>query len=167
MGYPGTQSLKGLLLNPGRASKFSCSGQHFQLEERTPRSYYLHIRFGSDVCSFTFDKICTDLEDVLVPLTLIDPKSPRLETSFGEFVKRPAIFVVSVGLAVLPLSGSTSSISYLKSLDVPIDDIQERVINISKQEALNLLKASLITTSALNVKCLDVPIEDIKESSIK
>ncbi|KAL7251602.1 hypothetical protein ACSBR1_013445 [Camellia fascicularis] len=134
MGYPGTQSLKGLLLNPGLASKFSCSGQHFQLEERTPRSYYLHIRFGSDVCSFTFDKICIDLEDVLVPLTLIDPKSPRLETSFGEFVKRPAIFVVSVGLVVLPLSGSTSSIAYLKSLDVPIDDIQERVINISKQE---------------------------------
>ncbi|KAL7169681.1 hypothetical protein ACSBR2_034666 [Camellia fascicularis] len=133
-GYPRTQSLKGLLLNPGLASKFSCSGQHFQLEERTPRSYYLHIRFGSDVCSFTFDKICTDLEDVLVPLTLIDPKSPRLETSFGEFVKRPAIFVVSVGLVVLPLSGSTSSIAYLKSLDVPIDDIQERVINISKQE---------------------------------
>ncbi|CAL5422666.1 unnamed protein product [Camellia sinensis] len=164
MGYPGTQSLKGPLLNPGLASKFSCSGQHFQLEERTPTNYYLHIFFGSDVCSFTFDKICTDLEDVLVPLTLIDPKSPRLETSFGEFVKRPAIFVVSVGLVVLPLSGSTSSIAYLKSLDVPTDDIQERVINISKQEALNLLKASLITTSALNVKSLYVPIEDIKES---
>ncbi|KAI7999171.1 hypothetical protein LOK49_LG10G02104 [Camellia lanceoleosa] len=145
-----------LLLDPGLAPNFRCSSQPFQLAERNA-DYYLHRKLSTDVCSLTFQWSSVHKNtDFLTLLTLIDPKTPNWETSSGNFVKRPAVFLVSDGLAVLPSASTTSSISYLKGLNVPIEDIEEHVIKINKQEALNLLKAALITTSALT-NALNLP----------
>ncbi|KAL7169773.1 hypothetical protein ACSBR2_034749 [Camellia fascicularis] len=139
-----------LLLDPGLAPNFRCSSQPFQLEERNANCY-LHRKLGTDVCSLTFKTRSVNNN------TLIDPKTPpNWQTSSGNFVKRPAVFLVSDGLVVLPSASTTSSISYLKGLNVPVEDIEEHVIKINKQEALNLLKAALITTSALT-NALNLP----------
>ncbi|KAL7169779.1 hypothetical protein ACSBR2_034752 [Camellia fascicularis] len=136
-----------LLLDPGLAPKFRCSRQPFQLEERTPYCYWYN-KLLSNVCYLTYNYPYV-YGEVLVTLTLIDPKSPNCEECFETFVKRPVVFLVSDGLVVQRSAGTTSSISFLKELNVPIDDIEEHVIRIRKHEALNLLKASLIITSAL------------------
>ncbi|CAL5420230.1 unnamed protein product [Camellia sinensis] len=129
-----------LQLDVGLVSKFKCSSQPFQLQERIPNFYY------------------HDGELWLSDITLIDPKSPKWERSFEEFVKRPGLFLVSDALVVLPSAGITSSISYLKDLDVSIDDMEEHVIKINKQEA------SLITTSGLT-SVLDLHLKKPKQKS--
>nr|VDC76042.1 unnamed protein product [Brassica rapa] len=64
------------------------------------------------------------------------------------FVKGETNFIVSDDLFITPMSTS-STISLLSKLQMNISDIDEQVINISKAEAVGLLRASLITTSAL------------------
>lgn len=120
---PSDQCSNHLLLDLGLASKFKCSSQPFQLGEIIPRFYYYHNKSSTDVLCQTFNRPCVNLGEALSKLTLIDPKSPKWEICFEEFVKRPGLFLVSDGLEVLPSAGITSSISYLKDLDVSIDDI--------------------------------------------
>ncbi|CAI9779243.1 unnamed protein product [Fraxinus pennsylvanica] len=80
---------------------------------------------------------------------LLDPRSPTgCDDCFGRFMEGPHLFVVSDNLIVTPLS-SPSSISFLKELNVPLNDIEEKEETIRETEALALLKASL-TSSALN-----------------
>ncbi|CAN6917017.1 unnamed protein product [Brassica oleracea var. botrytis] len=64
------------------------------------------------------------------------------------FVKGETNFIVSDDLFITPMSTS-STISLPSKLQMNISDIDEQVINISKAEAVGLLRASLITTSAL------------------
>ncbi|GMP85629.1 hypothetical protein CsSME_00038709 [Camellia sinensis var. sinensis] len=150
-----------LLLDVGLASKFKCSSQPFQLQERIPNFHYHDGKLSADVLWLTYRRLRVNNRR-LSDLTLIDPKSPKWEICFEEFVKRPGLFLVSDGLVVLPSAGITSSISYLKDLDVSIDDMEEHVIKINRQEALNLLKASLITTSALT-SVLDLHLKKPKQ----
>ncbi|KAI7997396.1 hypothetical protein LOK49_LG10G02099 [Camellia lanceoleosa] len=152
-----------LLLDVGLASKFKCSSQPFQLQERIPNFHYHDGELSTDVLWLTYRRLSVNNRG-LSDLTLIDPKSPKWEICFEEFVKRPGLFLVSDDLVVLPSAGITSSISYLKDLDVSIDDMEEHVIKINKQEALNLLKASLNTTSALT-SVLDLHLKKPKQKS--
>ncbi|CAI9779235.1 unnamed protein product [Fraxinus pennsylvanica] len=82
---------------------------------------------------------------------LRDPRSPTgRDDCFGRFMEAgPHLFVVSDNLIVTPLS-SPSSISFLKELNVPLNDIGEKEETIRETEALALLKASLTSSSALN-----------------
>ncbi|KAL7169777.1 hypothetical protein ACSBR2_034751 [Camellia fascicularis] len=148
------QSSHDLLLNPGLGPKFRCSSQPFQLEERNA-NYYCHSKLLG-VCSLTFERPSINSGEAVTDLILIDPKTSNWETDSEKFVKRPTVFLVSDGLVVQPSVSTTSSISYLKGLDVPIEDIEEHVLKINNQEALNLLKAALITTSALT-NALNLP----------
>ncbi|THF97701.1 hypothetical protein TEA_002162 [Camellia sinensis var. sinensis] len=123
-----------LQLDVGLVSKFKCSSQPFQLQERIPNFYYHDGELSTKVLWLTYRRPSVN-NRWLSDITLIDPKSPKWERSFEEFVKRPGLFLVSDGLVVLPSAGITSSISYLKDLDVSIDDMEEHVIKINKQES--------------------------------
>ncbi|ESQ37323.1 hypothetical protein EUTSA_v10002899mg [Eutrema salsugineum] len=81
--------------------------------------------------------------DRIVKFTSMDP-------SYGGvgFVKGETNFIVSDDLVITPMN-SSSTISLLSKLQMNISDIEEQVINISKAEAVSLLRASLITTSVL------------------
>ncbi|XAR68864.1 hypothetical protein NMG60_11000268 [Bertholletia excelsa] len=146
-----------LLLNPGLTAKFGCSSQPFGLNE-IYHPLAIKIRTEGGVSSLIFYNYfpgyCNSEEEVRSGL-LIDPKEPRGRSGSGGFVKRPAAFQVYDDLVVLQSSSISSSISFLRGLGedvgVAIDDIEEHVIKITKQEALNLLKASLITKSALTL----------------
>ncbi|KAK2360977.1 hypothetical protein QL285_086192 [Trifolium repens] len=82
----------------------------------------------------------------VIPRTLkfLDPKSPIS----GGFTRGPKSFMVTDGFVVTPTS-SISGLAYLEKINVPLTDVEERVMSISRKEGLSILKASLASTSAL------------------
>ncbi|KAF3599512.1 hypothetical protein F2Q69_00035671 [Brassica cretica] len=64
------------------------------------------------------------------------------------FVRRGTTYMISDDLTISP-TNSCSTIRILKKLNVGLDEIEEHVINISKTEAIGLLRASLMTSTAL------------------
>ncbi|XP_055812563.1 uncharacterized protein LOC129882340 [Solanum dulcamara] len=98
-------------------------------------------------------------QDPLLPISvelanhsLIDPRDTSgLAREVGRFTKSPSLFIVSDDLEVKPVC-STSSFGLLKELNVPLFDIEEKVITIGEAEALCLLQAALIgSSSALTI----------------
>ncbi|CAA2956303.1 Hypothetical predicted protein [Olea europaea subsp. europaea] len=91
------------------------------------------------------------IRDAINISNLLDPRGPTGSGDcFGRFMEAPHWFVVSDKLVVTPLSSPSSSISFLKELNVPLNDIEEQEETIGETEALALLKASLTSSSALN-----------------
>ncbi|KAL3357902.1 hypothetical protein AABB24_015162 [Solanum stoloniferum] len=95
-------------------------------------------------------------QNVLLPIfvelpdhnKLIDPRDISGGISeFGRFTKSPSLFIVSDDLEVKPMC-STSSFGLLKELNVPLFDIEEKVISFGKAEAQCLLQAALIGSSS-------------------
>jgi hypothetical protein len=71
-----------------------------------------------------------------VTLNLVDPKYSASKTSScGEFVKGPLIYMITDDLVVTPMSYFTA-ISYLNSSNVPMFDMEERVIRIGLYEVI-------------------------------
>jgi hypothetical protein len=63
------------------------------------------------------------------PLDLIDPKSPVS----GGYTRGPLAIMVTDDLVVTPMS-SIDCISYLERMKVPLNDVEEIVINIGQRE---------------------------------
>ncbi|XP_055831716.1 uncharacterized protein LOC129900721 isoform X2 [Solanum dulcamara] len=81
---------------------------------------------------------------------ILDPKSPTGETIKGEgYLKGPATFMIMDNLRVTPFS-PTSIITQLNQMEVSTSDLEEHIVTVGKDEALNLLKASLISKTVLN-----------------
>ncbi|KAL0384216.1 UNVERIFIED_CONTAM: hypothetical protein Sradi_2815900 [Sesamum radiatum] len=64
------------------------------------------------------------------------------------YVKGPSMFMVSDDLVVTPCA-AISSLSILNNLNTELADVEELTFEIGRQEALSILKASLISVSAL------------------
>ncbi|XP_058095134.1 uncharacterized protein LOC131240728 isoform X2 [Magnolia sinica] len=81
----------------------------------------------------------------------INPKLSGAATECGGgFVKGPnTMLMVTDGLDVKPLS-FISGIPILDRFDVPISDVQERVVSVGEEEALSLLKAALFSRTVLS-----------------
>ncbi|KAF8394967.1 hypothetical protein HHK36_018906 [Tetracentron sinense] len=114
---------KNMLIHPKLAPYFGCDNQLLGIEEAihphaTSRQNYFHV---------------------------LNPKLLTIDTRRGGgFLKGPAMFMVTDDLVVTPLS----SISAINSFNVPLSDIEERVVTVGKKEALRLLKASLFSKSS-------------------
>ncbi|CAG7891714.1 unnamed protein product [Brassica rapa] len=89
--------------------------------------------------------------DKLVPVTLVDPKSHGNDhqTHCSGFLKKETQFTVSDDLVITPMS-SCSTVCLLKKLQTNAEDIDVQEIDISKAEAVDLLRASLLTSCALS-----------------
>ncbi|GFZ19806.1 hypothetical protein Acr_28g0005110 [Actinidia rufa] len=75
---------------------------------------------------------------------IIDPNCPTGEVQAGKgYMKEPATFMIEDNLFVSP--SPITSMALLNQLNVPINDVVERVVTIGIDEALNLLNASLIS----------------------
>ncbi|CAJ2670645.1 unnamed protein product [Trifolium pratense] len=72
----------------------------------------------------------------------VDPKSPNS----GGYANGPITFMVTDDMVVTPMS-SIDAISYLERMKVPLNDVEEIVVNIGQKEGLSILKASLTSTS--------------------
>ncbi|PIA54469.1 hypothetical protein AQUCO_00900781v1 [Aquilegia coerulea] len=78
---------------------------------------------------------------------------PKLTPKFGAvggsgFVQEETTFMVTDDLVLTRVS-PVSGISLFNKLNIPISDIEEKVVDFGKEEALKLLEASLISKSAL------------------
>ncbi|KAH7549948.1 hypothetical protein JRO89_XS13G0109500 [Xanthoceras sorbifolium] len=76
------------------------------------------------------------------------PKSDYHEHTRGGFVMESAMFNITDNLIITPIS-PVSCLSFLKELNVPFDDIEERVVHVGDEEVLRLLVASFVSESAL------------------
>ncbi|CAF2158071.1 unnamed protein product [Brassica rapa subsp. narinosa] len=74
-------------------------------------------------------------------------KVSPVSASVGH-AKRETNFIVSDDLVVAPMN-SSSTVSLLSKLQLSIGNIEEHVISIGKNEAIIILRASLITTSTI------------------
>ncbi|KAL5058101.1 hypothetical protein RYX36_029705 [Vicia faba] len=79
-----------------------------------------------------------------------DMVSKQLKSNFDgkKIMKSPSMYMVTDDLVVTPGS-STSAISFLTDMKIPLSDLEERLIRIGNKEAHSLLKASLISPTAL------------------
>ncbi|XP_057452196.1 uncharacterized protein LOC130744016 [Lotus japonicus] len=154
-----------LLLNPGLALQFGCPNQPLNIPDVEPPSYYygtadtrktrtVYVKYQGNV-----DQVVTIEGGVISKsrglvynprtLTALDPRSPnRLKEGVVGFVKRPALYGVGDDLKVKLLS-AISCYSYLKELNLPLDDIEVKVLTIGEAEALSLLGASLTSKFTL------------------
>lgn len=70
-----------------------------------------------------------DHKDRSEPYGYIDPKSPIS----GGFAKGPLTFMVTDDLVMSPMS-SSNVVSYLERMNVPLNDLEERVVSIGVKE---------------------------------
>ncbi|KAK1418513.1 hypothetical protein QVD17_27658 [Tagetes erecta] len=74
-----------------------------------------------------------------------DPKDPRIK---DVYLKKSGVFFVTNDLVITPAS-SPLAMNTLNKLKVSFDDVKRVKICIGLEEALRMLKASLVTTSTL------------------
>ncbi|RDX61644.1 hypothetical protein CR513_60109, partial [Mucuna pruriens] len=138
------------LLNPRVANQFGCISQPIHIPEEETPSYWYGIRVVKG--SIRREMISKNKDTVQDPVAmkLFEPRccDGTREHAVG-FMKRPCLFVVRDDLQVTPMT-TTSSISFVHELNVPLDDFEEHLVDIrNAREALNLLGASLTSKAAL------------------
>ncbi|XP_058739573.1 uncharacterized protein LOC131611666 isoform X3 [Vicia villosa] len=145
--YLVSQDVKEKLRKPLVAAQFELGNQILPISAASLPVHYYHSYF---VKSCLFGSVTTSRKhggysrESFVPLKLVEPKF----SAWGKFAKGPSMFMVTDDLVVTPIS-SFNAVSYLNSLNVPLLDVEERVVKIGLKEGLSVLKASLTSTSAL------------------
>ncbi|XP_043695314.1 uncharacterized protein LOC122645954 [Telopea speciosissima] len=90
-------------------------------------------------------------------------KCPTSETAGqGGFLKGPAKFMITDNLVFTPLV-SMWTLSFLKSMKVPLDDLEVRMVRVDGEQALRLLKASLFSKSVLTDVFLNFGLKTPKQ----
>ncbi|KAK2414533.1 hypothetical protein QL285_037116 [Trifolium repens] len=120
-----SQELKDLLTNPPVSRQFELRSQILPICKNDYKEYFKSYNF-------------------------VDPKSPIS----GGYVNGGITFMVTDDLDVTPMS-SIDGISYLEKMKVPINDVEEIVINIGQREGLSILKASLTSTTSVLTNSLN------------
>lgn len=140
------------LLDLKVASQYGCKKQRLDVvEENRPAYYYGTGVYRNNTCYLSNNGVISKDPFKIQSsssLMLYDPRSGDGRRGSVGFVRRPALFAVMDDLQVTPLT-STSSISFLQKLKVPLNDLEEHKVTIHKNEALNLLGASLTSKAAL------------------
>ncbi|KAG7600754.1 hypothetical protein ISN45_At05g000140 [Arabidopsis thaliana x Arabidopsis arenosa] len=151
------------------ASAFKCVLPHYYkcqkqllndvVTTHQPPTYYRFVSFSTDhfreyrLSENSGKRLVYDW-DKLVPVTSLDPKTEGNNTAeTSGFVKRGTKFMVTDDLIITP-SNSTSTIGFLKEKQTRLDEVEIRVINMTKEEAIRLLGASMVTSSALSTGLL-------------
>ncbi|RWR83868.1 hypothetical protein CKAN_01264300 [Cinnamomum micranthum f. kanehirae] len=143
---------KAMLLDPKLPPYFGTKNQLLQIEEQVPcKPKFVCCATCCGSSGFiTSPRMCCHSSRRDVQLSTMNPKFPGAVTELGgAFVAGQAMFMVTVELAVKPLS-TMSGISLLSKFNIPISDIEEQIVCIGEKEAMSLLKASLVSNSVLS-----------------
>ncbi|KAL3635479.1 hypothetical protein CASFOL_020026 [Castilleja foliolosa] len=143
--YLKTQSTKAMLLNPKLPFGYTSNTQFLPLTEETPPTLYFYKESANHEDYLT-------LQYTIRPIGLMSPKDR------GNYVKGPTMFMVTDDLVVTPLC-TTSSLSILNDLRVPLSDIRQLELNIGLEEALKILRASLSSTRGLSNGLMNLLLE--------
>ena len=136
-----SQELKDKLTKPPIAAQFELSNPTLPISADTlPVYYYLTYYNSRWIRSLRITYYCCGSDDRCVLLNSVDPKySASKSSSCGEFAKGPSVYMVTDNLAVTPAS-SFNAISHLKSLNVPLSDVEEKVVRIGVNEVIHNLR---------------------------
>ncbi|MCD7463264.1 hypothetical protein HAX54_050231 [Datura stramonium] len=150
--YIKSEECKNMLLSPKLFPHSGFDSHILQVGEHYPK--YRYDGFGSlEIVRSTNKSEGSSIENEEEARDLaiiLDPKSPTGKTIKGEgYLKGPATFMILDNLLVTPFS-PTSIITQLNQMKVSTSDVEERTVIVGKDEALNLLKASLISKTVLN-----------------
>ncbi|KAG5515178.1 hypothetical protein RHGRI_036275 [Rhododendron griersonianum] len=141
----------------GKNSGFGCMDNLYKSVEHLGTGGYLKSeeRMKMLVCPklapfHSVDNQLLQIEESCLSAVVMDPKSPTGEVDAGKgYMKRPGTFMILNDLSVAPFSPVTS-VALLYQMNIPVDDVVERVVAIGPDEALNLLNASLISKTVLS-----------------
>ncbi|XP_028783621.1 uncharacterized protein LOC114739712 [Neltuma alba] len=140
------------LLDLKVASQYGCKKQRLDVhEEESPCYYYGTGVVRNNIYHGNRNGLISNHREKIhcaSRVELFDPRSADGRKEAVGFVSRPTLLAVMDDLQVTPLT-STSSISFLQKLKVPLNDLEEHKVTIHKTEALNLLGASLTSKAAL------------------
>ncbi|RHN46371.1 hypothetical protein MtrunA17_Chr7g0241511 [Medicago truncatula] len=139
--YLTSQELKDKLTKPPIAAQFELSNPTSPISADTLPVYYYHTYYNSQwIRSLRITYYCCVSDDRCVLLNFVDPKySASKSSSCGEFAKGPSVYMVTDDLVVTPTS-SFNAISHLKSLNVPLSDVEEKVVRIGVNEVIHNLR---------------------------
>jgi hypothetical protein len=152
---------RSVLLNPGVAPQFGCPNQPLNIPHVQPAvtTYYYGTGTPKEETDYRYSSICYNTIEVPVVggviskssgliynakvLIEMDPRSHnKSKKDVVGFVKRPALYGVGDDLKVKSLS-SSSCLSYVKELSLPLDDLEVKVITIGEAEVKWLLLLNL------------------------
>ncbi|XP_042509208.1 uncharacterized protein LOC122084581 [Macadamia integrifolia] len=148
-------SVRELLLQPVLSRGFGCSSNPLGVKESEQPPSSLWCRSVQDNYNYshtgclTTEKPDMYCSSTFSQLRFVNPKSPTSETAgHGGFLKGPETFFITDDLVFTPID-SFWSLSFLKSMEFPLDDLEVRTVKVGMVEALRLLKASLLSKSVL------------------
>ncbi|RHN72829.1 hypothetical protein MtrunA17_Chr2g0292001 [Medicago truncatula] len=132
-----SQEFREKLTKPPIAAQFELSSQIFLITASLPVYYYrtyVHNRLFYRTLTTTDEHDDCFSDEMCVPLNLVDPKnSASKSSSCGEFAKGPLRYMVTDDLVVTPMS-SFAAISHLNSSNIPVSDVEEKVVRIGLSE---------------------------------
>ncbi|KAH0657635.1 hypothetical protein KY289_026383 [Solanum tuberosum] len=151
--YIKSEECKNMLLSPKLFPHSGFDSHILEVEEEYPKYRYDDsgcIELVRNTNKSEGSSIVNEEEASDLAINILDPKSPTGETIKGEgYLKGPATFMIMDNLLVTPFS-PTAIITLLNQMEVSASDVEERTVTVGKDEALNLLKASLISKTVLN-----------------
>ncbi|MCH83500.1 DUF674 family protein [Trifolium medium] len=92
----------------------------------------------------------------------------KLESQRGcyeGYVKGPRAYMATDDLVLTPWS-PISAFHLINHLEIPLNDLKEKLVTIGVKECLSILKASLISTSALTNGLCQL-LTEVKEEASK
>ncbi|KAF6160973.1 hypothetical protein GIB67_007614 [Kingdonia uniflora] len=148
--YMKSENHKAMLLSPKLATQFGCNNQPLVIKEMLDQNkYYCNYPKASGNYVTYSTKPDTSSHMIFKHLDIVNLKASRSSRTAGvEYLRGPTTFFITDDLIVTPLS-SISCISFLGREKVPFDDLEERVANMTADEALKLAEACFITKCAL------------------
>ncbi|XP_058732684.1 uncharacterized protein LOC131604245 [Vicia villosa] len=142
-----------VFLNPGIVQQFNCPNHPLNIPHVMPRptTYYYDYKIGGSISKSS--------RSIVNSVSVVSRDFDMLEGVVG-FVKQDALYGVGDDLKVKKVSANFC-FSYLKELNLSLDDLEVRAISIGEVEALSLLEACVTSnyftlTSALK-HFLNVP----------
>jgi len=140
--YLRSQILKEELANPKCAPQFAISGQILPIGEVSLPVYYCNTFLDGVRHNFALSTSARTPYygyDKNARLEILDGKSSIGDLRIGKgFAKGPSTFMVTDDLVVTPMS-SISAVSYLNKSQVPLSDLEERVISVGVKEVRHVL----------------------------
>lgn len=132
-----SDKIRQLLLSPKIAPHFGFKKHLLGIDELVMRFYYgTHedrgMMLATDSSPFTSKFRGVEMEE----FTLLDPKinhcKKQIKSSDG-YLSRPAMFTVTDNLVIEPIS-SLLGLATLKEMNVPFNDIEERIVHVGRGE---------------------------------
>ena len=134
-----------LILNPRVAPQFGIKNQPLPILEHSPPKYWCRpggVYMDNNILYITNVGVISKSPSLIqdpVAMKFYEPRcgddGKKSEEAVG-FVRRPTVFAVWDDLQMTPLT-CTSPILFLKKLNIPLDDLEQHVVNIGEIEVTN------------------------------